>query len=126
MKKENKIIAWFKSESPIIQVTILNSIVLLMYAALATKAPAVPLNKNHTAEVNSDECDWSLEKDNFHTEGNFHNGTLWQISSRNGKYVKIIFGDGIDKRENLKDYQEAIDLSEYYISKGYGCSNYTL
>lgn len=125
MKKDSKIIKWFKSESPIIQLTIMCSIGIMIYAILTSKSPDGLNYKTKIAEVYSEDCDWSLDKDYFHTEGNFHNGTLWQISSRDGDFFKLTFGNGVNKTEKLKNYQEAKALSEYYISKGYGCKNYT-
>lgn len=68
--------------------------------------------------------DWSTNPELFHTEGDFKNGSIWQISS-NGQNFSYWTSDGkSERRKKLSGYFEALQLSEELKNKGYTCDSY--
>lgn len=99
----------------------------ILFVSLACASCAEPNSGQNPAIVTDQELSegvWSTNPELFHTEGDFKNGTIWQISS-NGQKFSIWTSDGIyQRRRKLSGYFEALQLSEELKNKGYVCDRY--
>lgn len=126
MKKSIKMLKWFKEENPIVQLTLVCSATMFLFGSISCTEQKKESDLPVDSEFYSGECDWSTLKNDFHTEGDFHNGTLWQISSYKGNYFRSDFdARGNSSRVQLKNYDEALQISKQLVTDGFGCKEYT-
>lgn len=124
MKKSSRMFNWFQKENAIIQLTIVCAGVIIAYSAISSFSKNDYTEKANSSQAFLQECDWSIDQSSFHTEGVFKDGSLWQISSLEGKFYRSDYGNGKNKRVQLKDYQEAVKISNKLLQDGYGCDCY--
>lgn len=124
MKTAAKLRTWFKNENPFVL------FLIFMAVAMATFASLVPYENDFKFQATKSEVqedyvgEWSTDPELFHTDGDFFDGTIWQISSYNGKFTLWIGDGGGGRTQNLDGYFEALELSNQFLSKGYKYSDY--